>query len=85
MIRSRRRVAIVLNCDSGTLYGKGMVFQRLCGVGKTNNNVALIAYTRKLPTTFKTMLTHRTRWWKGPPEHAGQSRQLLTAFLIQGC
>ena len=58
MIRSRRRVAIVLNCDSGTLYGKGMVFQRLCGVGKTNNNVALIAYTRKLPTMLNMMLKH---------------------------
>jgi hypothetical protein len=35
-----------------------MVFQRLCSVGKTNNNVALIAYTRKLPTMLNTMLKH---------------------------
>jgi len=49
-----------------------MVYQPMCGVEKTKN-VALIAYTRKLPTTFNTMLTHRTRWRMEATQYAGQS------------
>ena len=61
-----------------------MVYQRLCGVEKAKK-VALIACMRKLLTVFNTMLTHRTRWRTEPPQYTGQSRQLLTPFLIQRC
>ena len=50
-----------------------MVYQRFCGMGKTKN-VALIAYTRKLPT----LLQYRRPWRTEQPRHAGQLRSVLT-------
>ena len=37
-------------------------YQRLCGLGNAKK-VALVSCMRKLVTTLKATLEHRTRWW----------------------